>query len=499
LDGLNFVFRQATKFFDKTGKIIATKTAAEFRNVTKQVSETVKKSVGYVKNTAGTLIKLGTEQFIDLKNEFEENVKWIKNNYKNIASRSTKVLSEAANVAKKKAAILACNLKYVLNKKKKKNCKESVKEKYDNDSNNEISTCSDNEFDKTAFTSDGSGNIFNLTSHAMKCDTSEYINYFKLERSGANMRYRYKCISVPQITAPSCYTANTKADIVGDDVYHTVQYLDRHKVSCKSGYGLKEVQLIKDSSNTIHYQYKCCTFPLSYCSYGETSNEDYGDKTTYNLDRVTVDAGQYRILSSFKLNSIGQNEFNYTYKSCASSENVKTSYDTGCNDNGNGSIFYLDRHTVSCGTGNALNRFQLFRENDTIRYNYNCIYSESISTACSDYTTPVNSTRDGDSTHTTHYLDRHDVNCPNDSLLTDFVLTRSGSRNIYYKYTCCKASITSCVDQYTSWQDGGNYQNYYLDRQNVDATGTKVLGRFWMDTNSKGDWRYLMRVCTLSD
>jgi len=495
LEGLNFVFKQAAKFFDQTGKIIATKVAADFKAATKAISQGVKQSVGFVKNSAGALVKLGTEQFTDLKNEFEENLKWLKNGYKNASTRASKVLGEVANVAKKKAEILACDVKYVLNKKKRRKCKNKVKDKYDNDSNNKILSCSDNEYKFTTFTDVDSGNVYKLISHAMTCDSNQFISEFKLERKDSTMRYRYKCVTLPSITS-TCYTGTTAANIVSSDYYHSAHYLDRHSVACKDGYALNDIALKSDTTGKIYYAFTCCSFPVDSCDWNETQNEDRGDNSTFNLDRLYVNAGDYRLLAGFKLQSPGDEQWNYTYKSCGTTSNVKTSYDTGCNDDGDGSIFYLDRHEVSCGKGNAVNSFIMKREDGTIRYNYYCIYKpDSISTDCTTYTTPENSTKSGDSTHSTHYLDRHDVNCPDNTVLNYFKLMRNSSK-IYYKYTCCKATINTCTEWYTSWKDGGNYQNYYLDRQDVNATGSNVLGRFWMDTDD-GNWRYKIQSCSL--
>jgi hypothetical protein len=502
MDGLNFVFKNAAKFFDKTGSIIATKTAAEFKAATKVISKRVKESVGYVKNSAGTLVKLGSAAFTDLKNEFDENLKWMKNGYKNATKRASKVLSQVANVAKKKAELAACDLKYALNKRKKKKCKNSVKDKYDNDSNNQTLGCPSNEYEYTSFTSDGNGAVLNLANHTMDCGSGKFINEFKLERKDSNLRYRYKCVYPNQTsTNPTCVIKKTLEQITNTfDPTHSADFLDQHTVKCDSGFGLNKVVLKRSTSTTsnIYYEYTCCTIPQDSCTDMETQNGDRGDKSTYNLDQLDVDAGKNRILSGFKLNNIGDEQWNYSYQSCGVLDKVNTYFDSGCDDDGDGSIFYLDRHTVDCGKGNLINQFQLRRESETIRYDYTCVYSKSISDTCTIHKTPVNDTKSGDSTHSAHYLDRHDVTCPTGYGLSKFELQRSGSRDIYYEYTCCQASFSSCTDQTTSTQDGGNHQTYYLDRQNVDATGFNALSRFKLNNNSKGDWSYSIKVCKLS-
>lgn len=502
MDGLNFVFRNAASFFDKTGSIIATKTAAEFKAATKLISQSVKQSVGYVKNAAGSLVKLGTDTFTDLKNQFEEDLKWMKNGYKNVAKRASKVLGEVANVARKKVELLACDLKYALNKKKRKKCKRSVKDKYDNNSNNQILDCSSSEYKYTTFTSDGSGNVLNLANHTMDCGYAKFISEFKLERKDATLRYRYKCVYPYQASSSlTCVTKTTAVQITNtSDPTHSADYLDRHSVVCDSGYGLNKIILKRSTTSTsnIYYEYTCCTIPQDSCTDMETENIDRGDLSSYNLDKLDVDAGKNRILSQFKLNNIGDNQWNYTFKSCGVTDKINTYYDTGCDDDGNGSIFYLDRHDINCGAGNLINRFRMQRVGDQMRYEFTCVYSKSIFGTCLNYSTPVNSTKSGDSTHSTHYLDRHNISCPTGYGVSRFKLQRSGSRDIYFDYTCCQANFSSCRDVITSLQDGGNQQTFYLDRQNVDATGFDALTRFQFNSNSNHDWKYYIKVCTLS-
>lgn len=502
MDGLNFVFKNAAKFFDKTGSIIATKTAAEFKAATKVISQRVKQSVGYVKNSAGSLVKLGTEAFTDLKNQFQEDLKWMKNGYKNAAKRASKVLGQVANVAKKKAELVACDLKHALNKRKRKKCKNSVKDKYDNDSNNQTLGCPSSEFKYTTFSSDGSGNVLNLANHTMECASGKFISEFKLERKDATLRYQYKCVYPNQTSSSlTCVTKKTAEQITNtSDPTHSAQYLDRHSVQCDSGYGLTKIALKRSTTTTsnIYYEYSCCTIPQDSCTDMETQSSDRGDFSSYNLDQLDVDAGKNRILSGFKLNNIGDNQWNYTFKSCGVTDKVNTYYDSGCDDDGKGSIFYLDRHTVDCGAGNLINRFQLQRLSDTMRYEYTCVYSKSITSTCSNHSTTVNGTNKDDPTRSTNYLDRHNVSCPTGYGLSKFKLQRSGSSNIYYDYTCCQANFASCSDITTSLQDGGNQQTFYLDRQNVDATEFNALTRFQLNSNSNRDWKYYTKVCKLN-
>jgi hypothetical protein len=495
IEGVNYVIREVTEFFSNTGRVIATKTVTSVLAAAKEISTGIKTSVGYLKNYSGVLVDITTDAFLDLKNQFEEELKWLKNGFKNYSKRVAKVISKAANIALKKTELTACEVKYIFNRKKKKKCKDKVRDKYDNDSNNDISLCS-SEYNYTSLGDDGDGSIYQLANHTIDCGTGKLLSSFKLERSGDKMRYRYKCVEDKDDTN-YCVIKTTTSNVVNSDYFHSINYLDRHTLDCSDGYAIRKVQLIKSGSQ-IYFSYSCCKASLNYCSYNETKNEDRGDKSTHYLDRLEVNAGNFRVLKGFKFNSSGDEQMNYSYTSCGISTKAKTTFSTDCNDDANGSIYGLTDHYISCPPGSAVSRFQLKRVDDDIRYDYYCVYSPYIyPTLCKDYTTPVNSVKSGDSGHSAHYLDRHTVDCPDNTVLTKFGLNRNSDDKIYYSYNCCSAKLSSCADEVTSKTDSGDKETYYLDRQNVDTGNYAVLNSFKL--NSDGDnYTYSYRECALS-
>lgn len=498
-EAINYVIREAVQFFDKTGRIISTKTKQAFKEAAQAISSSVKKSVGYVKNSAGQLISIGSEAFTDLKNQFEEDLKWLKNGYKNAAKRAVKVLSVASKIVSKKAELIACEIKYLTNKKKRKKCKRSVVSKYDNDSNDDIDTCPNYEYKFTSFSSDQSGNIYALTSHTLDCGSNELLNSFRMERSGSNIRYRYKCITVPSLGTCATYKSSGY-DPDYSDLTHTADTLAKSQASCKTGYGINKLTVIKSSTNKVKYEYDCCLVNnVSSCSSSQSTNEDIIDNSILYLDRVLADAGQYRYFQSIKLNNVGDSQMNYSYDSCGISDSVVNTYDTGCNDEGSGSIFYLDRHEVSCGQGNGLRSFGLERDSYQIHYSYKCVYNpDSIdSNDCTINYTSWNSIRSGKPKESLNYLDRHSLKCSSDRIITSFLLERSSSDSIRYKYNCCKATLKNCTLKSTGWTDGGNWQAYYLDRQVVDSTNFNVIQHFELDTDD-GNVRYKYTSCELA-
>lgn len=107
---------------------------------------------------------------------------------------------------------------------------------------------------------------------------------------------------------------------------------------------------------------------------------------------------------------------------------------TGWNDMGD-SMVYLDRHTVSCPTGSAINAFQLENTGNQIRIAYRCLRSPNISSTCNVQQTPWNA--EGKEFF---YLDRHFLDCGTPGkVVNNFKLIRSGGK-IALQYTCCNVS-----------------------------------------------------------
>jgi len=156
---------------------------------------------------------------------------------------------------------------------------------------------------------------------------------------------------------------------------------------------------------------------------------------------------------------------------------------TGGNDWGNGSVFYLDRHSVDCGAGKVLQGFHLYRPaSNLIAYEFACKSHPAIQGNTYNDQTPWNAT-DGDKS--TNFLDRHDVRCKAGYALQQFKLIRNG-RNIAYQYRCVQFNSNNCTSTVTnqSWGNNkGNYQNIYLDRQNIFVGDDRALTQFKLNSS----------------
>ena len=163
-----------------------------------------------------------------------------------------------------------------------------------------------------------------------------------------------------------------------------------------------------------------------------TPSNDWGGGNAIFLDRHTLDCGDDG-LNQFKLGRPSGNRIQYSYKCLEgvnSHANIKK--DTGANDWGGGNTIFLDRHNVNCGK-NPITKFRLVRPaGNKIRYDYTC-NSKKVGGACRDVNTGWNQESDKNI-----YLDRHNVKCNPNEVITQFKLNRDGKGKFRYDYKCCK-------------------------------------------------------------
>ena len=184
----------------------------------------------------------------------------------------------------------------------------------------------------------------------------------------------------------------------------------------------------------------------------------------------------------------------------ASKQYTLRSANTISNENGEGKVYYLDRHNVDCGYDHepdGLNGFQLKSNNDnaTIQYEYKCLTGIDTSDGGEHNTAPD---VDGDPPHSV-YLDRHTVDCKNKPI-TQFKLHRnSAGDKIFYKYHCAKAPNSStCRDVTTEYNDQGGGNVVYLDRHAVNCNEGEYLSKFRLDADDNdttGKYRYEYKCC----
>ncbi|MBQ4861561.1 hypothetical protein J8L98_07645 [Pseudoalteromonas sp. MMG013] len=165
---------------------------------------------------------------------------------------------------------------------------------------------------------------------------------------------------------------------------------------------------------------------------------------------------------------------------------------TPANDDGQGNLIYLDRHALDCAN-NVISSLRLFRPSTTqIAYAYTCTETGDIAGA-STYT-PENS----DGAGNIIYLDRHTVNCENKGLQY-LHLERPTGNTVQYHYKCGSKSLTDVQDYFTPENADGGGNTIYLDRHNVSCPNNKVLSYLKLERPTGNTIRYHYKCGTFDN
>jgi len=169
---------------------------------------------------------------------------------------------------------------------------------------------------------------------------------------------------------------------------------------------------------------------------GNTPFQTMGGGHAEFLDRHNIDCGANGAINQFKLNTQEyrrDGNISYAY-TCTTGPGIKDPVPTSTprETSGHKGVHYLDRHNVQCDNGSAISRMQLRSENDTFRYDYSCSKTQDFGD-CYNLSTDPNLLTGFEVAH----LDRHDVRCKSNEVMSRFQLARVGDQ-IKYDYTCCK-------------------------------------------------------------
>jgi len=162
-------------------------------------------------------------------------------------------------------------------------------------------------------------------------------------------------------------------------------------------------------------------------------------------------------------------------------------YSTDPTDAGGGNVFFLDKHHINCGN-NGINQFKYSNPgNNTLRYDYTCL--EELNEMNSD----INYTNYATSGGNTIYLDKLHVNCDNNPILNFKLHTED--YNIRYNYQCGTRSApqNDCRDIKTRESEESS-NSAFLDKQNVICNHDEVLTQFKLNRDGQ-KWWYAYRCC----
>ena len=176
--------------------------------------------------------------------------------------------------------------------------------------------------------------------------------------------------------------------------------------------------------------------------------------------------------------------------SSAISSGYKT-YNTNFDDDGQGNVVFLDRHPISCPDHEALSNWRLVRGDRTIKYEYKCIRSATISKTCTEYNT------DPQDAGNAAFMDRHTVNCPS-GVLKGFHFVRNGNK-MFFKFNCCNLTIPlKCNQIETAKTAAGDHKTYFLDRINFNIPDEKAVSGFKFNSDGT-NYSYSLKVCDVQE
>jgi hypothetical protein len=207
-------------------------------------------------------------------------------------------------------------------------------------------------------------------------------------------------------------------------------------VTCDSNFCSKTNYSIPYGSYCLKEQ---CAAPYvlenGKCNFKNNSSEE--SSNTLFLDKQNINCDKNSVLNGFHLNRTYNNKWYYDLDCINGGDldyNNSQLKNTISNDDGAGNSMYLDRHYVDCGNNSVIKQFKLSRDGiDKYRYDYTCIPSNNP-LSCREIQTGVTDGGSGNAIN----LDRQNIKCDQDEALNKFVLQNDGEGGIFYKYTCCK-------------------------------------------------------------
>ena len=117
----------------------------------------------------------------------------------------------------------------------------------------------------TSWNKHDGGNMVSLDRHRPDCGAGKVMSYYHLERSGANIRYRYKCCQFKG----NIYTMHQKYTSFSYDGHGKMYYLDRHTADCGPYGFISSIRIERNSGhdkvmNTLSVQGPVYTRPAYF-------------------------------------------------------------------------------------------------------------------------------------------------------------------------------------------------------------------------------------------
>lgn len=154
---------------------------------------------------------------------------------------------------------------------------------------------------------------------------------------------------------------------------------------------------------------------------------------------------------------------------------------TGCNEASGKENMYLDRHVVQCPVGSALSDFKFTNHGCSADQDWHYMY-QCMMLEVTSTSEHETSCNEGNAGKL-EYLDRHNVACPAGNVLTAFRYTVCGGGKFQYKYTCAvpKTALIHTDSKKTSCNEMQDKEIVYLDRHHLSCDAGSAMGSFKLE------------------
>jgi len=331
-----------------------------------------------------------------------------------------------------------------------------------------------------------------LDRHNVQCRQGFALQQFKLIRNGRNIAYQFKCAQLAK--ALECRSEQTPTSH-GNKVFENI-YLDRQRIFAGADRALTNFKLnSKYKGRAVNYSYSYTSCKMGTIAVNQINKNINSVKKAAPKKSLLQKIGD-KAKNLFK-------KFKVAAKKAVTKIpvfNKKTSpgdwgngsvfnFDKHNVECGNGFLmqgFHLKRPTPN-----------------TLAYEYACVKNIGTNNPNDSYTqnTPWNDTGNNQ-VSSTNYLDRHSLACKPGFALQQFKMVRNNKNKIAFNYRCAKSKLSDCGSEITKESDGNNvFQNIYLDRQQIITSAGRVLTQFKLNSRYAGGkvyYHYSLTTCQMN-
>jgi hypothetical protein len=364
-----------------------------------------------------------------------------------------------------------------------------------------------------------------LTNHDIICDAGSVLNGIIFTPSEKTFETKYRCIK-PSSPVGSCLSKTTSKTNVLRDTKESfgLDALGKQNIDCGPQFFLQTIKLkwdgISSTDYAIWYEYTCCNVATKLNNLVKyKTNKSIVQTNRWSLDDFqsadAIDSGPIGALSQIKMN-VDKNpnypslQFEYSLDFIDFNDFFYASYITKYtpwNKDGDGEIWYMDRHYINCDMMRgeyALRDFQLERNGSQIRFKYTCVRSMRLSKMDNQCTNSITNWYyvTNDAREALPMLKHHKFECKDNNVLNSIALQRQpGGNNIAIFYKCCPADFSKSYINRTDRADMGNRRYFALQNLSFNLAPEEVLKGVWLEVNettNQIDWGYSAAILRTS-